>query len=497
MVDLKVRKLNEVMLEIDCDQGQAYSLRDYFAKFTPNYKYAPLFKMGAWDGKVKYFDMNNHTLPVGLLPMLNEYVNNYNLTCEFDIEKKDFIDNSITDELLHNFYKEIFVDSKFYPRDHQHESIKNMLINRRAVIENCTSSGKSMIIYCLARYMLKMGLKFIIIVPSISLTRQMFSDMQEYGWVDGPQLISILQSQDRNLYNSDAPILISTWQSLYKKPVDFFDKYEGFIVDETHILSSEAKAVTTLLKKLTKSHYRFGCTGTLPTHQTDLMNIYGYIGSLVYSVATSDMIDAGVLSDITVANIILRHPKGILNSLGKDYAAEVRYTESSTKRKGVFRWIINNIKDDDNILILCTKVNQVKSIAEDVAKHFPNRDVKIIYGAVNSDTREVIRKGMNAVGGQVLIATYGTFAVGVSVNRLHHVVFASSYKSKIKVLQSIGRGLRVHESKEKVIIWDIVDDMSLEVDGKIHTNYLYKHWLERKRYYKANKFKMINKEFRL
>jgi type I site-specific restriction endonuclease len=205
--------------------------------------------------------------------------------------------------------------------------------------------------------------------------------------------------------------------------------------------------------------------------------------------------DKGILSKIKIANLLLKYSEDeIVTNKHRTYDEEVRFLVDHPKRNGVFKYIIDHINPEENVLILCYLIDHLKSIKSYLEKTYPNKEIQEIYGEIDADKREEIRLGMEDSKGVILLGTYATMGVGINIKRLHHVIFASSYKSKIKILQSIGRGLRTHESKTKLILWDIVDDLTyVKRTGTIGKNYVYEHFEQRLEYYKTQEFSYINK----
>jgi superfamily II DNA or RNA helicase len=503
--EIVVSKLNDVFFVLDVNQEQIYELNDFFSCRKKDFKYSPKFKNGIWDGKIRFFNIKNCTLPIGLYKELLQFSKKYRYKIHFDIDKSEMY-NEIKDEEIKEFYSEIFKEGIF-PRDYQDETIKRCLKFKRGVIESVTSSGKSLSIYSLIRYILgttEEDKKILLIVPNVSLVNQMVNEFEEYGFKDAMDFISILYSNSKK-YDRSKPILVSTWQSIYKKPPIFFKDFVAVIVDECHLAS--CSSIQKVMQKCTNAEYRLGFTGTLPTDRSELMTINGYLGPKLYTVGYDELIERGILSKMKIANIILRYPDEFVKyNKKRPYFEEINAIISYPKRNDVFKLILEHIDKSENVLILCSQIEHLKSIRKYIEEFLKdsNRDNTIyeIYGKVDPEEREKIRKQMNNESGVILISSYGTMSTGVNIKRIHHIIFGSSYKSKIKVLQSIGRGLRTHESKKQLILWDIVDDLTWKIkkrDGSIDIgmNHVYKHFKERLKYYEQNNFKCFNRKIEL
>lgn len=486
-----VHKPNNIYFKIDCDPSQSMELKNYFSYYIPNYWFSPRFKNKVWDGKVSSYNRQSQTLPIGLYPMLKHFCVHYGYELVLDFDKTNMF-NQIEDEDIQKFYETIFTDTKYYPRDYQAETILKALKYKRGVIESPTGSGKSIVIYSIIRFILGITEgKILLIVPNVSLVNQMFNDFKDYGWTACESYTNILYSGKKPDWSK--PILISTWQSVYKKTSSFFESFNAVIVDETH--GAKANSIKSVLEKCTGADYRIGLTGTLPTEKSDIYTIYGYIGPKIYEISSKELMDKGILSKIKIANLLLQYSEDeIATNKHRTYDEEVRFLVDHPKRNGVFKYIIDHINPEENVLILCYLIDHLKSIKSYLEKIYPNKKIQEIYGEIDADKREQIRIGMENSKGVILLGTYATMGIGINIKRLHHVIFASSYKSKIKILQSIGRGLRTHESKTKLILWDIVDDLTyVKRTGTIGKNYVYEHFEQRLEYYKTQEFSYINK----
>jgi len=494
---------DNVYFNVRCGTDQAYELKGFFSCYTPNYKFNPKYKAKMWDGKITFFNIYDRLLPIGLLPKLKEFCKNHDYTLTYNFSMKE-LRNNITQEDLIPFYDTLFSDGKIYPHDYQQEAIYKTLSKKRGVLEACTSFGKSIVLYTILRYIMNdVDNKILIIVPTINLVNQLYSDMQDYGWEDIHNHVSRLYGDSKDC-DLSKKILISTWQSIYKRHDNFFSQYEAVICDETHMCKS--LSLTTILKKCVNATYRIGMTGTLPMDHADRYNIFGFIGPLIYQLKSHELITTGFLSDIKIVNMHIKYPiEEIKKIVNITYAEEVKYLVQNEKRDGILKYIIDSkyIKDEDNILVLAQRIEHIKKTVEYLKNLYPNRKILKISGETNPDERESIRKSIDNESGVILVATYGTFSTGISIKKLHHVIFLSFYRSRIKVLQSLGRGLRKHNTKSFVIIWDIVDDMRWKLKQRSNTkneygmNYAYLHFLERLKFYDDQKFKYINKVVQL
>ncbi|MFW6219914.1 MAG: DEAD/DEAH box helicase family protein [bacterium] len=497
MDTILVEKYDNVYFKLHCNIEQSMELKSFFSCYAPNYRYHPKFKARIWNGKISFYNVKDQLLPIGLVYRLKDFLDKYNYKIKLLFDPNDLI-NDISIDQMNDFYNAVFRDSNFWPRDYQHKAIHTALKKKRGIIESPTASGKSLIIYSIIRFVLGVTEgKILLVVPSVSLTNQMFNDFVEYGWFDAYDSSSILYSGSKK-YDKNKRILISTWQSIYKKKQSFFEEFDCVIVDETQ--QAKSNSIKTILQNCVNADYRFGLTGTLPTEIADINNIYGYIGPKIFTLKSSTLIDKGVLSNIKIVNMLIQYSEEEKKlNRKRTFPEESRAIAENQDRNKVLKYIIKNINTNDNILILCEKIDHLKKIKEYIDENFSDtHEIFMIYGNTNVDERERIRKYMNENKSVILVASFGTTSTGINIRRIHHIIFASSYKSKIKVLQSIGRGLRKHKEKKHLILWDLIDDMTwIKRTGSIGKNYVYQHFEERLKYYKEQGFKYISKKINL
>jgi len=505
MEKVTIEKLNEVYFKvINLSQSQSMELKQYLSCKMDNYWFHPKYKLG-WDGTVYFYKPSEGTLPIGLYPQLIKFCQMYGYQLEVKFDTTEMY-NKIEDDQFEKFYETIFKNTSYSPRDYQDEAIKVALRKKRGIIESPTASGKSLVIYSLIRFLLGIEKQVLLIVPNISLVNQMFSDMKDYGWENCESFCSFVYGGSKKI-DWSRPIVISTWQSIFKKEQSFFEKFDAVICDEVHLAKSAS--IKSCLSKSVNAEYRIGLTGTIPESLIDKFTIFGYIGPKIFGLKSSILIDKGVLSKIKIANVLLDYPIDEIykywhdpegHIIGKDYDTEMALIYNNTWRNKIFKYIINKLDKNENILILCNRIEQLKELKKYLED---NCDFKVheYYGQTKADDRESIRQLANLEGNNIIVGTYQSISQGINIKRLHHIMFASSTRSLIRTLQSIGRGLRTHESKKKLLVWDIVDDMSWEHDwnGKNvkHYNHVYKHWLQRLEYYKNQGFNFVTKKINI
>jgi superfamily II DNA or RNA helicase len=482
-------KINETSFYIKTDDGDLlYEIDSAFAIYKDGYQFVPAYKNHTWDGKVHFFKVQSRRFPIGLTEELVKWCKTRNHTLSFENYDRQAVE-WLSREKFEANCKQIMAGSKYQPRDYQLDAAFAALNGKRGILECCTSSGKSLMIYLILRnLMMERGYKkMLLIVPSIMLVTQMYKDFEDYGWSDQDKWCE-LQDKD-HIPTFEKTILITTWQSLMKQSADYFEDVNAVIIDEAHGL--RGVKVSTMVQFCVNADFKIGTTGTLPTSQVEKYDVKSVLGNTLFKVTSEELIERGFLTDIIVANLFLQYPIDFIKeNQERTYPEEVRLTEEYEDRMGILSKILKSVPVNHNMLILCNHVDHLEATIDYLKEHAKDRKVVKITGSVKSAEREFIRISAEESEGLIIVATYGTMSTGVNIKKIHEIILFADSKSKIKVLQSIGRGLRKHPEKSKVIIYDIIDDMRYKSKrGKVHSNYLYDHWLERSKYYIEQKFK--------
>ena len=489
MSDLIIEKVNSSCVHLVCEDGLSHRFYNVFSAYAPGYRFNPRFKLHVWDGKVRCYNPITQILPIGLLNNLLIWCDQHKIEYSmqgFDKPLRDNIDKAELEKQMNSY-----ITAGFQARDYQVNAVHAALTNRRGVLLSCTGSGKSLMIYTFLRYLLdnKDVHRAILIVPSVSLVEQMFSDFRDYGWDDLEDHVEMLYSGKKPTFKKE--ILISTWQSLEKEDPDFFEVYDACVVDECH--QAKCNVVTRLLKLMHNAEYKIGTSGTLPTEISEQLQINSVIGNVLFELKSCELIARGYLTKLNIAAIFLKYPLSFIEeNKERTYPEEVKMVEEYPNRNKVLNFIIDHTSPMNNMLILVNHRNHLKDVEDYLHKNYPEKKVSIITGDVKAKVREEIRVGIEDEDGTILLATYQTMSTGVNIPKLHAIMLFSNSKSRIKVLQSIGRGLRKHNSKNKVIIYDIVDDLSYKKrTGRIAKNYCMQHFDERSSYYIEQEFPVI------
>ena len=469
---IRVHHFNEVYLKVECENSTAMDLSEYFTFYVPNYKFTPAFKNKIWDGKIRLFNRLNNTLYVGLLPHLKKFCE------ERDYELKIDDELSTTENFSLVEAKE-FADTLGIPfevRDYQIKAFAHCVRNNRALLLSPTASGKSLIIYLLVRWF---SSKTLIIVPTVSLVSQLQKDFKDYGYDSDKYVHEIMSGREKT---TDVPIIISTWQSIYKMPKKWFDQFDVVIGDEAHLF--KAKSLTSILTKLEDCKYRFGLTGTLDGSQTHRLVLEGLFGAVKQVTTTKELMDKSNLANLTIKALVLKHDESICKSnKNHKYQDEIDYIVRSHSRNKFIRNLTLSL--EGNTLLLYQFVEKHGQVLYNmILEKSENRPVFFIHGGVGVDEREEVRRLTEEENGAIIVASYGTFSTGINIRRLHNIIFASPSKSKIRTLQSIGRGLRLGENKDSATLFDIADDLTY----KSRKNFTLDHFMERMKIYNDEKF---------
>jgi superfamily II DNA or RNA helicase len=451
-------------------------LTEFFTFEVPGFKFMPQYRNRMWDGKIRLFSSVTGEIYVGLL----EYIKGFCDRNQIDYILEEGVENerNIVREVVRNFIRSLKPKSQgksLKVRDYQIDAVHHCIARNRALIVSPTASGKSLVIYSLVRYYHMMGLKTLILVPTTSLVEQMYTDFEDYGWSSGTYCQKVYQGHDRKVTKD---IVISTWQSVYKMPTKYFEDFGCVIGDEAHLF--KAKSLTGIMTKLHTCKYRFGLTGTLDGTQTHQLVLEGLFGPVEKVVTTKELIEKKTLADLKIKCIILKHENVRVRM---EYAEELEYIVT---HKGRQDFVINLLKHlKGNTLCLFQLVEKHgKPLHEAAEKTITDRNVYFVYGGTGTDTREEIRGLIENAKDSIVIASYGTFSTGINIRNIHNIVLASPSKSKIRVLQSIGRGLRQGDTKDSVIIFDIADDLTF----RNQSNFTLNHFQERINIYNEEQF---------
>ena len=488
MADIIISKKNETLLNVDCDSGIMMELSEHFSFFVDGYKFTPSYKAKQWSGKIKLFDTRFGTLPVGLYSDLVTFTT----SLEYTIEVKPSLfgsPNDLDDATyveVKNFVNSLNIHSgnkRIEPREFQFQAIYNCIKNQRQISVSPTGSGKSLILFSLFRWYHAKGLTFMMVVPNLSLIKQMYSDFKDYSSHNGFDVDSnvqvISEGADKTITK---PLILCTWQSIFKQPASWYNGIDSIAADECHSFKSEA--TKGIFEKATNVKYRFGVTGSLDKSATNKMLLRGLIGEISQVKTTKDLIDDGHLSELEIHCLLLKYNKYSKKLIkDADYQTEIDFLFSHEMRNKLIRKLA--LQQKGVTLVLFSRIDHGEKLYEDIKKNASTQKVHLVHGDIEADDRELIRKLVQeSDGDHIIVASVGTMAVGVNLPRISTVIFAAPTKSVIRVMQSIGRGLRLAAGKLKLKLYDIADSI---VPSKAKPNYTMTHFIERLRIYNDEK----------
>ena len=476
MSHLIISKKNEVYLKVESEPHVYYELADQFTFEVPGAKFMPTYQKKYWDGKIRLFNTQTGEVYIGLLDRIVQFCKDHGYTYEF-VESKYYglpfeVNDRISKEGVKDYMTAI---SKHKPRDYQIDGVYDALRNNRKLLVSPTASGKSLMIYAIIRYFVENKKNTLIVVPTTSLVEQMYKDFADYGWDVGSYCHKIYAGRERE---TESQVIITTWQSIYKLPRKYFERFDVVVGDEAHQFKS--KSLVAIMTKLGNAKYRYGFTGTLDGSETHKWVLEGLFGPSYKIIKTDELMKKGHVATLDINVLLLKHPAHKFET----FEDEVQYIITHEKRNNLIRNLALDLKG--NTLILFARVEAhgeplYEMINNNTVEH---RDVFFVHGGVPTEDREEIREITEKQDNAIIVASYGTFSTGINIKRLHNVIFASPSKSRIRNLQSIGRGLRKGNGKVKATLYDIADDIST----KSRKNYTLNHLIERIKIYNEENF---------
>ena len=465
--EIILKKVDEVFMQVQCDDGLARDLFDFFSFTVPNAKFMPSVKNRYWDGKVRLFSIKTNKIYIGLLPYVDEFCRERG----YDIVGINDIIGDKERQPDEDFIKELGLP--FEPRDYQLDAFRTAVQYGRQLLLSPTASGKSLIIYLLARYYNK---KTVIIVPTTSLVEQMAKDFKEYGY--DKEICKIYSGQP--VFDSD--ITITTWQSFSKAPKDVMEKFEVVVGDEAHLF--KANVLKGILEKMRKTAIRFGTTGTLDGSECHRLQLEGMFGPVKKVISTKELIEDGTIANLSIDCVILCHTK----QKKMTYQEEMDYLVSNEARNEFICNLVYSLSG--NTLVLFQYVEKHGVLLHEKMFKRLGENLHYVYGGTDTEDREAVREIVEKAKNDTILASYGTFSTGVNIKRIDNIVFASPSKSRIRNLQSIGRGLRRVDGKDKMRLFDIADDLQCD-------NYTLSHLKDRINIFNEEKFSYEIKQFEL
>jgi len=480
VITLKMKDYSMLRI-LEAEPGVIQELSEHFTFEVPGAKFMPAVKQRRWDGKIRLLNRTNGEINAGLYWAIKEWA----MSRGIGIKVEDgpygypYEQNQIEHLKLTNWIKNLGVP--FEARDYQYDAVTHAIQNKRCVLISPTGSGKSFIIYMLMRwYIENHDKKVLLIVPTTSLVEQMHKDFSEYGYDADKFCHKIYSGKDKQ---TDKRIIITTWQSIYKLAPKWFEDFGCIFGDEVHGFKS--KSLSSIMNKSLHAQYRFGTTGTLDGSQVHKLVLEGLFGPVKRVTTTSELQEKNQLAKLNIDILQLTYGKNEKLPL-KDctYQEEIDFLVSHNKRNNFIRNLALSL--NGNTLILFNLVERHGKVLRDLLEEKISEDRKLFYvsGEVKTDDREAIRKIVETQESAIVLASLGTFSTGINIRNIHNIIFASPSKSQIRVLQSIGRGLRLSDDGRDTKLYDVADDLRT---GKV-PNFTLRHSAERIKIYKSEAF---------
>ena len=436
MSDIELTKINEVYLHVSGEPHILAEMGDHFTFMVPGHQFMPAFRNRIWDGKIRILDVRNHTIYGGLLHHIEQFAQDR----DYDISYPSDLNIASSFSLMEANDFANTLNLPFEQRDYQTEAFVSCVRDHRKLILCPTGSGKSLIAYLLTRYYQQQceG-KILIIVPTISLVHQLYSDFDDYArndeWNAEESVHRISGGKSKD---TDLPVVISTWQSAYKLPKKWFDQFDVVIGDEAH--QFQAKSIQTMMTKMTNVKFRFGMTGTIADAKTHSLVLEGLFGRIRKIIKTKDLQDDGHLAKLQIKAVALKYPKEQCREVVKmKYHEEIDFLIGNHKRNIFIRNLTLSLSG--NTLLLFNFVekhgNVLYRMIEEKAE---NKQIFYVWGGTAAELREQVRAITEDNDDVIIIASAGVFSTGVNIKNLHNVIFshpgqvkdpsASKYRSR-------------------------------------------------------------------
>ncbi len=489
---IEVRSMNTANLRVITENSISYELQDYFTFDVPGAKYSPAYKRRVWDGKIKLYNAFSGLLPAGLMDYVATFARDrgYEVLVDSLVAQPEI---KFDCERVRQFIRSLNPTASgqpLEPHDHQVDAVCHAMNQSRCVLLSPTASGKSLAIYSLCRHYqntIAPNRKILIVVPTISLVAQMYADFKDYSsttkWNAEKNCHRITAGEAKL---TDKQIVISTWQSIYKLPRAWFDNFEVVIGDEAHLF--KAQSLNSIMNKLIDCPYRMALTGTLDGSKIHKLAIEGMFGPVHRVITTKELMDRNLLTALRIECIMLRYPPDVRKIVcGLDYHGEIEWLIGCEKRNEFIAHLASATRG--NTLVLFNYVEKhgkpLYELIKKTTENMENRKVFFVAGETELEQREGIRNIVEEEENAIIVASYGTFSTGINIKSLKNVIFASPSKSRIRVLQSIGRQLRKCDGKHIAKLYDLADDLH----HNENLNYTLKHFLKRIRIYESEQFR--------
>lgn len=508
MFDIEVKKIDDVHIKVLADLNIREQIHETFRFRVPNYQFTPKYKAGWWDGYIKLYNMYDCQIYGGLLKEIVGFAKRRGHSIHVDPVllgyEKTSVDD-VEDWIKNELQPKLDDGSPLTPRDYQLDALIKSIKFRRVLLESATNSGKSFIIYSILNWLFHHGKinAALIVVPTVSLVHQMYGDFEDYAQNTGfdvDEWVHKIHAGQKKW--SDKPIIISTWQSIYEMEPEWFAQYDCIIGDEAH--GAETKSMIGILESMKNCPYKIGMTGSLKSFEGSLLTLQGLFGPRIKVIRAHEMIDRGYSTELNIQGIMMEYPteecqalakvqrdtvkelkESGQNSAGTEYRLEMEYIINHKGRDTFLKNLIRTRKGNTLVLYRYVKKHGLPLYQDIKQMVGDDRKVFFVSGDVDPKVRDQIRHITEKSDNAIIIASYKTFSTGINIKRLHNLILAFPTKAKIKIVQSLGRMLRKHKSKDVATVFDLCDDLQ----WKTKVNYAKKHFLKRLQIYRDEKHK--------
>ncbi len=483
---IEILPVDEYVFRIKSDPSTLYDIEEAFSFFADGYKFMPSFKAGYWDGKIRIFLATKPFMPKGLLVELHKYCKDRQLKMCFPEGRLTPDSSNFSDEnfvALKAYAKKITTD-EYEDREYQLDSFCELVARERAVVMSSTSSGKTLMMYRIARHFSELvGKPALVVTSRTNLVVQGKLDYESF-LPDGQRFnVSTLKGDSKITTMKGVDCVISTWQSATKKDSDWLNQFSIIIADEAHGWNN--KSCSSLMEKCTHVKYRYAFTGTLNESKVNMLLLTGMFGPVITVSKTKDRIDAGDTAGLDIKCVKLSYGPEDRKHLSKyhfdpdtrrwkraTYQEEIDFIISHQARRDVLVKMMKSLVG--NTLMVFHRNDEFGKPMKEIFDA-AGMDVHLVYGGTDDEDRETIRQLLNSGKDVKVMASIGVFSEGMSANDIRNVVLAYPVKGRVKLLQIIGRGLRKADGKKVCKFFDLSDDLSTKKDE----NYAWRHALRR------------------
>ena len=489
MPTLEIHKLNEAYLRVtSTDGGALMELYEHFTFYVDGYKFIPSYRNKMWDGKIRLMDGRTGKLPYGLLFEVISFAGKRGYEVKLD---GDIVSRIVpSHDELQAYAKSLKImngSNVIEPRSYQLDAYSHACAEGRSLIISPTGSGKSLIIYLMVRWYLENhDDSILIVVPTTSLVEQMTKDFADYSSADEDfstehEIHKIYSGKEKNSF--EARVVITTWQSAIKCDSSWFRRYGMVLGDEAHLF--KAKSLNSIMAACVNAGYRIGTTGTLDGSLCNERVLVGNFGPVHRVITTRELMDSDTLAELKIQCIVLNHSDELKKIVSKlDYKGEIDAIVSHEPRNRFISKLA--VSQTGNTLVLFNLVERHGKPLHAAITELADASRKVFYvsGEVNAMDRESIREITEKENDAIIVASVGTFSTGINIKNLHQIIFAAPTKSQVRVLQSIGRGLRKSDNGSVTTVYDISDNFA----WKKKKNYTMVHAIERIKIYEKERF---------